>query len=142
MNIYPLKGAGNIEFGMHVSVVRKIMFGKFEEFRRIEVPEDLRDKHPSDHYVDKGIFCYYDENGHLEAMEFTDPSRPTISGVNILNIPFRKAEIVLRDVAPDLVRDFSSAFSRRWSLAISKPGRLSDPAETFLTGRSGLYDEI
>jgi hypothetical protein len=140
--IHPLKGIGNIEFGMPVDKVRNLMSGKFETFRRIEYPEELRDKFPSDHYVDQGVFCYYDVDGHLEAMEFVTPARPFLGEFYPLEMSFREAATVLAKLDADIVRELGSVTSRRWSLSIYTPNRPSDPVGCFLAGRAGLYDEL
>ncbi|MBV1690618.1 hypothetical protein KRR38_23800 [Novosphingobium sp. G106] len=134
-------GVENIEFGENIESVRSKLPGEFETFYRILYPEDLKDPYPSDHFVDIGIFCYYNAGGNLEAMEFSEPARPILSGVDILNIPFRQAEALFEKLDADLVRDLGSVISERWSLAIMKPGRRSDPTEMFLAGRAGLYKD-
>lgn len=140
--IYPLKGIGDIEFGMNFEKVRSLISGKLETFRRIEYPEELRDKFPSDHYVDKGIFCYYDADGCLEAIELVAPAQPLLGELKLLDMSFREAAAVLAKLDTDVVRDADTVISRRWSLAIYTPNRSNDPIGSVLAGRPGLYDDL
>lgn len=103
MNIYLLKGVDDVEFGMNVLEVRKIILGKFEEFRRIEFFEELRDKYLVDYFFEKGVFCYYDEGGCFEVMEFMNFVKFMFGGVDMLNIVFCKVDVFLGNLDNEVI---------------------------------------
>ena len=133
------KGANQIEFGTHAEFVRKLIGGKFEQFRR------WNEIYPSDHFQEQGVFCYYDPDGHLEAFEFHEPARVFLGKVNLLSLHFRQAMALLTELDHEVSRDLAGADFRNLSLGIYAP-RAEDeedvPVEAVLVGRSGYYDEF
>lgn len=138
--IHPLSGVNGIEFGMQVEQVRALMSGTFALFQRAPLLEEFQDDHPSDHYEDQGIFCYYDRTGCLEAMEFTGPAEPLVNGLNLLAMTFPQAATALARMDPDVVREPDMVTSRRLSLSIWSEEGENGPVDAFLTGRPGYYD--
>lgn len=135
--VSPLKGVNEIEFGMNAEVVQKHMNIAPEKFRRHD------EIFPSDHYVEVGAFGYYDADGNLEAMEFTNPSRVFFGEANILDLPFGQAASLLKQIDPEVVSDKDMVMSKKFSLSIwSSAGfdEENEPVEAFLVGRSGYYD--
>lgn len=136
--ISPLKGANNIEFGMDAADVRHLIGESPEEFRRHD------EVYPSDHFVETGVFGYYDAEGHLEALEFTKPARALIGIVNVLELPFGQAVSMMKQIDENAVVDRDSAVSQRLSMAFwSSAGfkEPNEPVETVLAGRAGYYDD-
>jgi len=143
--VHTLKGVNSIEFGMTVDEVRNIMSGQFETFRRGGAFEPAMNDHPSDFYTEEGVFCYYDTEGHLEAMEFTNRARVLLGGVNVFELPIGRAVELLTRLDPEAVVDWEGAVSHGLSLAVWSPEASEDenaPVESFLTGRPGYYDDV
>lgn len=139
--IYPLKGANDIEFGMHVSEVRQKMKSIPEEFRR------HREIHPSDHYVEEGVFCYYDPDGHLEALEFDRIAQVFLGDTDLFKLPVGRMISMLKQLDPETAQyEPGGALSRHLSLGIHTPDDDDEgehaPVESVLTGRPGYYDVL
>jgi hypothetical protein len=135
--LHPLKGANDLEFGMDEQTVHRRMGIVPEKFRQHD------QSFASDHYVDEGALAYYDDNGHLEAFEVTEPSRALLGGVDILALPVRQALAFVKQFDPDAVIDHEGATSHKYSLAIWCP-HLGDeedeePVEAVLVGRANYY---
>lgn len=92
-NIVPHEGVGNIKFNMSRDEVRNRIGGTFRSFTRWQDTEPL-----SDYYHDIGVFCYYDADDRLEAMEFAAPARPSVAGVEFLGLSFKDAFEKLRSL--------------------------------------------
>jgi len=139
--VHPLKGVNDIEFGMTAPQVRsKINAAPEQKAHRATSKE-----YPSDFYPDLGLFCDYDEEGHLETVEFVLAGRPFLGGVNILTLPFGLAADLLRRLDPQVTLEPDAAVSRRLSMAIwssDLPDGDHVPVETFLVGRPGYYDDM
>lgn len=137
--IRPLKGANDIEFGMQAEVVQALMGAVPQKFRRHD------EAFPSDHFVEDGVFGYYDADGHLEAMEFSAPSRALLGAVDFLQLPFGEAASLLRQIDPEAETNKDMVTSKRFSIAIwSSAGfdEADEPVEAFLIGRPGYYDTL
>ncbi|MEJ5977879.1 hypothetical protein WG901_14615 [Novosphingobium sp. PS1R-30] len=142
--IYPLRGVQNIEFGMSSEQVASIMKAAPEKFFRGGRGEG-GGKFPSDHYHEQGVFFYYDDDGHLEGIEFATPAEPEFGGVNFLQIPASHAVAIVAGIDPDASVDNEGVISRKLSLAIWSPnvGDSPDaPAESMAIGRAGSYDSV
>jgi hypothetical protein len=137
--IYPLKGVNQIEFGMPVQRVRDLIGNDF-------LTGDVRAKskdYPTDYILEDKVFFYYDETGHLEAVEFAAGASILLGGINPLSINWGQAREIMLKLDPDAVIDDEGAESRKLSLAIWCPDAdEGDDAsvESFLVGRPGYYD--
>lgn len=134
--IYPLKGANDIEFGMLSQDVRKIVGEKPNSFTKFD------EVHPSDHFVAAGLLGYYDDQGHLEALEFVTPSKPMFGLTSMLDLSFDQAASLMKQVDPDVVVLPDMVTSNRLSLSIWSSAGFEDgyePVEAFLIGRAGYY---
>jgi hypothetical protein len=143
--IHPLKGVNSIEFGMTVADVRLHMNGEFKVFRRAGAFEPAMDDHPSDYYQREGVFCYYDAQGHLEAMEFARRARPWLGDLDIFKLSIGEATAFLERLDPALERHPEGAISHRFSLAVWSPDASDNqnaPTEAVLTARAGYYDTV
>jgi hypothetical protein len=135
--IHPLRGINEIQFGMHANDVRNLMNIPNKPFRR------GNEEFPSDSFENSNIFCYYDQDGHLEAMEFASESQVFIGGVNPLNMPGSQAIDTISRLDSSAVIDSEGIVSRQLSLALWCPSIKDEPdqpAESILVGRSGYYD--
>lgn len=106
----------------------------------------FEDGYPADHYVKEGVLCYYDKEGHLESMQFYEPSRPTLGGVNLLSLPVGQAISFLRRLDPDL-KDYGGgregAVSRRLNLSIHAYDMDEDdqvPVHSVTVAAPGYFD--
>jgi hypothetical protein len=134
--IFPLKGVNEIKFGMHADLVHKIMRTIPDKFRRHD------EKFPSDHYIEEGAFCYYDDDGHLEAMEFTRPSRALLGKIDLLDLSFSQAADLLRKIDNEAIAGDEMITSERLSLSIWSPAgfdEADEPVGAVLAGRPGYY---
>jgi hypothetical protein len=137
--IHPLKGINDIEFGMKKEEVRQLIGVSPVEFRRHD------EAHLSDHFENEGAFAYYDADGHLEAMEFSPPSRALLGVVNVLDLPFGQAASLLNRIDSKLVTDKDMVTSKRYCLSLwSSAGfeEKDEPVEALLVGREGYYDSL
>ena len=138
--VHPLKGVNDIEFGMTSAQVRaKVNVAPEPDLHRATSKE-----FPSDFFPDLGFFCDYDDEGHLETIEFVLAGRPVLGGVNILSLPFHLAAEVLSRLDPQVVRAPDMVTSRRLSLSVwsSDPEDEGIPVEAFLIGRPGYFDDV
>lgn len=138
--IHPLKGVNDIKFGMHVSKVRTNMAIEPEELRRGD------EVHPSDFYVNEGVFCYYDKNGFLEAMEFDHIAPVFLEGVDLFKLSVSEMAALFTRLDPKGGRDSDGASSRRLCLAAWAPDDDDEgedaPVESVLAGRPGYCDYL
>jgi hypothetical protein len=139
MKIYPLRGVNNIEFGMHAKFVRNNIGKEFKEFRRGS------EVYPSDYFEKEGIFCYYDSEGRLDAMEFHRPARVFLGGVNLLSLHFNQIMAFLSKLDSRFLTDGDGADFRTISIGVYAPGALDEdegdvPVEAILVGRENYYD--
>lgn len=136
--LHVLRGVDDIEFGMTAEMVGQRMEGPLEIGNiRATSPE-----HPTYSYPDVPVFFYFDEDGHLEGIEFCRGADVTIAGVNILNLSVRQALAFMKRLDPDTVIDNDGAASHKFSLEIWCPhiGDEEDkePVETVLISKPGM----
>lgn len=138
--VHPLKGVNDIEFGMTPEQVRPKLGDDFEIVTHRGRNEESR----SDFYADLGLFCDYDEFGHLEAIEFVLSGRPFLGSISMLTLTVSTATELLARLDPQMVVEPDGAVSVPLSLAIwSSESSDEDKdvrVETFLVGRPGYYD--
>lgn len=133
------KGVNQIEFGMHAKFVRKWVGGEFDQFRR------WNEIYPSDHFDERGVFCYYDPDGHLEALEFHQPARVFLDKVNLMSLHFSQAMAFLTKLDPSFSEDRAGADFRTISVGIYAPRGIDEddaPVEAVLVGRAGYFDDV
>lgn len=137
--LHPLRGANDIEFGMTAEMVGARMPG---------IPDigDIRATsidHPTYIYDEVPAFFYFDEEGHLDSIEFCRGSSIDLAGLNLFELTVRQALEFMRQIDPDTVINLDGAISNKLSLAIWCPhlGNKEDeePIETVLIGKPGYY---
>lgn len=135
--IKPLRGVGDVEFGMKAEEARRAVGSPCESFRRGD------EKHPSDHFAELGLFAYYTPRGRLEALEMAAPATPTFDGENLLALPYDK---LLKHVArhdPDLETDDAGFTAPNVGIGAYAPEAAEHPKkkpESIIVFRKGYYD--
>lgn len=137
--LQPLKGVNDIEFGMTAEMVDARMEGRLT----IGNIRNRSPDHPTYCYDDVPVFFYFDEDGHLDSIEFCRGSDIDLFGINPFNLTVRQALDFMTSLDPDAVIDRDGAFSHKYSLAIWCP-HLGDeedeePVETVLIAKPGYY---
>lgn len=79
--INPLKGVGDLRFGMTSDEVKSLLGNDFHSFKRTPAMA-----YPCDCFENIGLFAYYKANGTLEALEFAEPADPIIYGVHLIGV--------------------------------------------------------
>jgi hypothetical protein len=136
--ISPLRGAGNIEFGMPQEKVRELVGGKFRSFKR-----GSQDSIPCDYFMNICTFFYYDSERRLEAVEFASPARPTIAGMELLGLGFDEACANLEFLDSQLEREVDGAIAYRLGVSIYSPlakNNPTAPVESVVAFRPGYYN--
>ncbi|HWU00037.1 MAG TPA: hypothetical protein VN229_20535 [Terriglobales bacterium] len=137
-DILPLKGIGEVEFGMHCDVARRLMRGEFRSFKR--TPEAA---FPSDYFRLEGVFFYYDSDGCLEAIEFASPAKVMVRGSSLLGMPFNEALEILTSLDGKVEKEIDGAVAHQLGVTIYAPLAKEDaaaPVESVLAFKSGYYD--
>lgn len=136
--ISPLKGVGDVEFGMPQHKVRGLVGGNVRSFKR--TPQDL---FPCDYFKDIGAFFYYDSEGRLEAVEFASPARPTVAGTELIGLSFDKACASLDVLDSQVVREVDGAIAYQLGVGIYAPLAKDNPeapVESVIAFRPGYYN--
>lgn len=140
--VHPLKGANAVEFGMRSDQVKAAMNAP-------SVSGDIRaasKEFPTDYFEEAGLFAYYDAEGFLDGLEFVEPSRPLLQGVNMLTLSVEMATDLLKRMDAGTIVESDGAVSRRLSIGIwsseAFEGDKNVPVEAFLIGRPGYYDDV
>lgn len=136
-NIKPLRGVGDIEFGMKPAEVRRAVNSPHETFRRHD------EKHASDYFPKRGLFAYYTPRGQLEALEMAAPASPKLDGEKLLALPFNK--LVKRIAATDrgLTSDSAGFTAPNLGIGAYAPDCEEAPRErpeAIIVFREGYYD--
>ncbi len=138
LRILPLKGVGNIEFGMSQEQVRGRIGDGFRSFKR--TPQASL---PCDYFEELGAFFYYDSEGRLEAVEFAPPARPTVAGVELLGLGFNEALAKLRVMDSQVEKEVDGAIAYQAGISIYAPlakNNPTAPVESVLAFRPGYYN--
>lgn len=136
--INPFKGVGRILFGMSPEDVRSRMSGEFRSFKR-----SPQASFPCDYFAEYGIFFYYDASGLLEAIEFAGPSRPTVSGLDLLNLSFEQAVTKLTALDQNVESEDDGAIAYQLGVSVYAPmakDNIAAPVESVLAFRQGYYN--
>jgi hypothetical protein len=136
--IHPLKGVQDVTFGMTSEDVRRGMNAEFRSFKR-----SPQAKFPCDYFTKEGIFCYYDESGLLESVEFAGPGRPIVSGLDLLNLPFAQAVKKLSDLDENVNTESDGAIANNLGVSVYAPlakDNKNAPVESVMAFRHGYYD--
>lgn len=131
-------GVGPIRFGMTPMEVRSILGPKFVSFMR--TPDSV---HPCDHFTDIQCFVYYDLDGRVEAVEFAEPSAPTLNGVNLLNLGFADLIMHISSMDPDVSVDSDGFTSQNLGVGGWAPSGEEEPnapPESIIVFGRGYYD--
>ncbi|EIL95010.1 MULTISPECIES: hypothetical protein [Rhodanobacter] len=132
------KGVDRLLFGMSASQVRALLHARFNAFKRS--PDAA---HPTDHFVEAGLFANYDRAGQLEAIELASPAAAGLYGINLLGMGFDEAVKYLKSRDPQLQREVDGAISLALGLSLYVPYAKDDPkapAESVLVFAPGYYD--
>lgn len=136
--IHPFRGVGSIEFGMTPEDVRDHMRTDFKSFKR--TPQVA---FPSDYFPSDGTFFYYNASGLLEAIEFAAPARPTVSGLDLLNLTFGQAVTKLSTLDNYVEEKIDGAIAHNLGVSVYAPLAKDDrnvPVESVLAFRRGYYN--
>jgi hypothetical protein len=98
------------------------------------------DSYPADYWSKEGIFAYYDVANLLEALEFSEPSEPTLHGICLTTTSLSGAIDVLRSLDPKLHVEQDGAISKKLGIGIWSSGELDQPVESVITFGPGYYD--
>ncbi|MCR6503071.1 hypothetical protein MUO32_29055 [Shinella sp. CPCC 101442] len=139
MDIHSHEGAGPIRFGMAREEVLHLLAAEADSFKR-----NPTDVHPCDHFISLGCFVYYaDRNGLFEVIEFSAPAKPTLNGVDLLNVGFIDLLDIIRDADPQVSIDTEGFTSVRLGIGGWAPFLKSAPnssVETIIVFAPGYYD--
>lgn len=122
----PLEGINGVKFGMPRSEVRKVLGGKYKEFRKSKFSKNTTD--------DFGIcHVFYNPDNKCEAVEVFDECEILVNGEVIfpLDISSVKKRI------SDLKEDTGSYISKELSIGIYAP---EGKPESILFGEAGYYE--
>jgi hypothetical protein len=136
--IAPLCGAGPLKFGMTPNEVRGILGTNFQSFRK--TPEA---GFPCDYFSMEGVFAYYKVPGVLEAVEFADPSDPTLRGEHLVGANALGVKGMLEAINASLEIDSSGFVSHATGVGIYAPGWNDDGeqiVESVIAFEKGYYD--
>ncbi|BBE72759.1 ABC transporter ATP-binding protein [Oharaeibacter diazotrophicus] len=110
---------------------------KFKRSPSSEKPAD-------DLYKEAGLFCYYDRDGKLEAIEFFRPATPEIAGIALFDVDLSTARTVVSRLDPNLEVDSAGFTSRLLGVGVYAPLAKDDetaPIEGVIAFRPGYYDD-
>jgi len=138
LRISPLKGVGQIDFGMSPKEVRSNIGSDPKSFKR--TPQSA---FPCDYFASEGAFFYYDSDGRLEAVEFAPPARPTIDNLSIIGLGFSEAVAMLSRLDTHVEREVDGAIAHQLGISIYAPLAKDDPSapvESVIAFRPGYYN--
>jgi hypothetical protein len=136
--ISPLEGVGDIKFGMSPDDVRKHFRSAPKSFKRTS-----KDTFPCDHFELEGLFCYYDGDGHLEAIEFGSPAQPSVANLNLLGLGLDVATAALANFDSEVESEVDGAIAYQLGVSIYAPLAKEDASasvESLLAFRPGYYN--
>ena len=136
--IAPLKGIGQVKFGMTPDEVRGKIGSDPKSFKR--TPQS---SFPCDYFESEGAFFYYDSNGCLEAAEFAPPAQATVDNVTLLGLGFSEAVVMLSRLDPQVKREADGAIAYQLGISIYAPLAKDDhlaPVESMIAFRPGYYN--
>jgi hypothetical protein len=136
--IAPLKGVGNIKFGMVPNEVRSRIGLPYRSFKRSSVSS-----FPCDHFEQLGVFFYYDSNGTLEAIEMTSRACPTLNSVDLFALDFESATRALAALDASLKSEVDSVISYGLGVSIYAPLAKDNPKaplESVIAFRAGYFN--
>jgi hypothetical protein len=136
--IWPLKGVDSIEFGMARDDVRSRFGSEPKSFKR-----SSRDTFPCDYFASDGVFFYYDDDGHLEAVEFALPAQPSVENLKLLGLGLDVAMAALSGLDSEVKKESDGAIAYQLGVSIWAPLAKDDvaaPVETVLAFRPGYYN--
>jgi len=138
LTIMPLKGVGDVKFGMSAEEVRSVIGANFRSFKR-----SAQAAFPCDHFPELSAFFYYDFEGRLEAVEFAAPAEPVVAGVKLLGFGFEDTCTTLRGLDEQTKKEVDSAVAYQLGISIYAPSAKNNPAavvESVLAFRPGYYN--
>ena len=136
-SIIPLKGVGNVEFGMSPDEVRRRVGSSFRSFKR-----SPQAAFPCDYFDQLGMFCYYDSEGELEAVEMSSPAGQRLT-VSIFSNDFGSAARSLAGFGEQIKRENDGVIAYEAGVSIYAPLAKDNPTasvESVLAFRAGYYN--
>lgn len=122
----PLSEVNGVKFGMERAEVRKILGGKYTEFKKSKFSKTTTD--------DFGVcHVFYDLNDRCEAVEIFDECEISIEGKIVFPLDIE----AVKDIISDLEEDAGSYISKSQSIGIYAP---EGKAESILFGVPGYYE--
>ena len=137
-HISPLKGIGQIKFGMSPGEVRNQVGSEPKSFKR--TPQAA---FPCDYFESEGVYFYYDGNGLLEAAEFAQPAQPTVENLSLLGVGFGEAVAALSRLDTQVETEADGAIAYQLGVSIYAALAKDDtsaPVESVMAFRPGYYD--
>ena len=120
-HIIPNVGAGQIRFGMVQSEVRKVVGKQPTPFKKA-----ADSAHITDAFRGEGLHVFYKESGGCEAVEFASPAAPLLDGQELIGLPYRQAERLLRRLDALATEDENGLSSRLLGVALYAPSHGKD----------------
>lgn len=128
-------GLKGLPIGSSVEDVRTFFGNGHQPFER------SHDSGATDYWPSDGVFAYYDAANLLEALEFSTPSDPTLSGLHLTTTMMREAMAHLRSLDPGTRFDASGATSTKLGVGVwSSTGDPDQPVGSVITFGTGYYD--
>lgn len=139
MEVHCQKGVGPIRFGMAREEVLNLFSVEATSLKRNQA-----DTHPCDYFASLGCFIYYgDESGLVEAIELTNPAKPTLDGIDLMHLGFIDLLKIIRDVDSEVSIDDDGFTSFLLGIGGWAPGLKSAPSaqlESIIVFAPGYYD--
>ena len=131
----PGGGLQGLPIGASKDEVRAFFGGGHQPFTRTP------DEKTADCWPTLGVFAYFTPDERLEALEFSDPARPTLNGSPLLGLELIEAIALLRmtDTATEV--EAGSAISRQLCISLWRStDEMEQPVMAALTFAPGYYD--
>ena len=128
-------GLKGLPIGSSVDSVRAFFGSGYQRFKRSP------DSGEADYWPSEGVFAYYDAENHLEALEFSSPSDPTLQGASLTNAKMGDAIDHLRCLDPEIHLEMDGATSTKLGVGVwSSTGELDQRVMSVITFGPGYYD--
>ena len=128
-------GLKGLPLGSSKEAVRAFFGNGHQPFKR--APSD----NSADYWADAGVFAYYGSSNLLEAIEFSNPSHPTLNGAHLTTITMADAIKCLQSLDPELRIEPGAATSTKLGIGVWRStSELDQPVMSAITFGPGYYD--
>ncbi|MEK7951728.1 hypothetical protein [Luteolibacter soli] len=86
---------------------------------------------------------FYDDDGRVEAIEFVEPGRAMLGGVDLLGMSYADLVKLITEQDPEVMIENDGFTSEKLGIGSYAPGGIGepeDPAETVIVFPPGYYD--